>query len=99
MTVAGGPFPDTKTTFQRFDVMGTYKLDQDLIQRLGYKGEVSARLRYAYERTSVTNWQNDMMQTYMYSGNNKTVAYMTWLAGNNPNYDVQLIAASLAYKW
>lgn len=96
---AGGPFPDTKTTFQRFDAMARYKFDQDVVQRLGYKGEIFAKLRYAYESNKVANWQNDMMQTYMYSGNNLTLPYMTWLAGNNPNYDVHLIAASLVLKW
>jgi len=99
VSLAGGPFPDTKTTFQRFDATANYKFDQDLVQRLGWKGEVSTRLRYAYERTSVTNWQNDMMQTYMYSGANPTLGYQTWMAGNNPNYNVHLLAASLIFKW
>jgi MtrB/PioB family decaheme-associated outer membrane protein len=99
ITVAGGPFPDTKTTFQRFDVMSKYKLDDDLVQRLGYKGEIAVKLRYAYERTSVTNWQNDSIQSYMWSTNNQTLGYMTWLAGNNPNYNVHLLAASLVVKW
>jgi len=99
LTVAGGPIPDTKTTFQRFDAMAKYKLDQDLVQRMGYKGEVTAKLRYAYERTSVTNYQNDGMQAYMWSTNNTTIGYQTWLAGDNPNYDVHLVAASLDFKW
>lgn len=103
VTQSGGQYPDTKTTFQRFDVMGTYKFDKELVQRSGFKGEVMAKLRYAYERNRVTNWQNDIMQTYMYANTgavtNINLGYMTWLAGNNPNYDVQLIAASLILKW
>ena len=95
----GGLFPDTKTTFQRFDAMAKYKFDQDVVRQLGYKGEIFAKLRYAYESNKVTNWQNDMMQTYMYSANNLTLPYQTWLAGNNPNYNVHLIAASLGIKW
>lgn len=103
VTQSGGPFPDVKTTFQRFDILGTYKFDKELVQRSGFKGELIARLRYAYESNRVTNWQNDMMQTYMYSNSgaltNTNLGYMTWLAGNNPNYDVQLISASLAWRW
>ena len=83
--------------------MGTYKFDKELVQRSGFKGEVIANLRYAYERNRVTNWQYDIMQTYMYANSgaltNTSLGYMTWLAGNNPNYDVQLIAASLILKW
>src|SRR5664280_865266 len=99
VSTAGGPVPDTKTTYQRFDVIGTYKVDPDVVHQAGLQGQVIAKLRYAYESTRVTNWQNDNMQTYMYSSANPTLAYQTWLAGNNPNYDVHLIAASLAYKW
>jgi MtrB/PioB family decaheme-associated outer membrane protein len=99
VTVVAGPYPDTKTTFQRFDAIAKYKFDQDVFQWLGNKAGVSAKLRYAYERNRVTNWQNDPMQNYMYSSANNTLGYMIWLAGNNPNYDVHLIAASLNFKW
>jgi MtrB/PioB family decaheme-associated outer membrane protein len=99
VSLAGGPFPDTKTTFQRFDIVSTYKLDRDVIQQLGYKGDISLKLRYAYESNRVTNWQIDSMQTYMYSASNLTLPYQIWLAGNNPNYDVHLVAASLVAKW
>jgi len=99
ISVAGGPFPDTKTTYQRFDAITTYKLQQDLVQRLGYQGDVLLKLRYAYESNKVTNWQYDMMQTYMYSANNQTLPYMIWTAGNNPNYNASLVAASLVFKW
>jgi hypothetical protein len=99
VTVVGGPFPDVHTTYQRFDAIATYKLQQDLIERLGYKGDVSLKLRYAYEMNRVNNWANDMMQTYMYSGNNLTLPYMIWGAGNNPNYIVSLVAAALVFKW
>jgi MtrB/PioB family decaheme-associated outer membrane protein len=99
VTVAGGPYPDQKTTYQRFDVMGRYKLDQDLVQRIGLQGEVAVKLRYAYERNRVTNWQNEKVQTYMWSTNNQTLGYQTWLAGDNPNYNVHLLAASLVVSW
>jgi len=99
VTVAGGPYPDQKTTYQRFDAISRYKLDQDLVQRIGLQGEVAVKLRYAYERNRVTNWQNDTVQNYMWSTNNQTLGYMTWLAGDNPNYNVHLFAASLVVNW
>lgn len=98
-TVAGGPYPDQKTTYQRFDVISRYTFDHDVVQRMGLQGDVFVKLRYAYERTRVTNWQNDTVQNYMWSTNNQSLGYMTWLAGNNPNYDVHLIAASLGIRW
>jgi hypothetical protein len=94
----GGQFPDVKNTFQRLDAIVRYKLDESLVRQLGWKGNVTAKLRYAWERNSVANWQNDLMQNYMQPIDPNT-GYMVWLAGNNPNYNVQLIAASLAFTW
>jgi len=99
VTVLGAAFPDVKTTYQRLDAVSIYKFDQDVVQRLGWNGSVTAKLRYAWERNRVTNWQNDSMQTYMWSLNNTTVGYMTWLAGNNPNYDVHLISGAIGFQW
>lgn len=95
----GGQFPDVKTTFQRFEALAKYRFDDDQVRLLGWKGEVTAKLRYAWERTSVKNWQIDDMRAYMYSPALLNVGYMTQLAQDNPNYNVQLIAASLAWKW
>jgi hypothetical protein len=33
------------------------------------------------------------------AGNLANSGYMTWLASDNPNYNAQLIMASLAFKW
>jgi MtrB/PioB family decaheme-associated outer membrane protein len=95
---AGGQFPDVKTTFQRLEALLKYKFDEDRVRQLGWKGKVTAKLRYAWERNSVTSWNNDLMDTYMYSVTNST-GYMTWMAFNNPNYNVHIIAASLAVTW
>ncbi|MFL6814199.1 MAG: MtrB/PioB family outer membrane beta-barrel protein, partial [Bradyrhizobium sp.] len=87
------------STFQRVEAQAKYRFEDDLVQRLGFKGEVFAKLRYAYERNGVQNWQTDTMQAYMYSPQLTTVGYMTWLAQDNPNYNVHLLAASLVMKW
>ena len=67
------------------------------------QGEAFLKLRYAWERNSVANWQTDAMKTYMYSASPAasliSTGYMTWLAQDNPNYNTHLIAASFGYKW
>jgi MtrB/PioB family decaheme-associated outer membrane protein len=96
-------YPDVKTTWQRFEAKAQYKFDRETVQQIGWKGDVTLKLRYAWESNSVGNWQNDFMQTYMWSGvagsNFGSAGYMTWLAYNNPNYNVQLVTASLVLKW
>jgi hypothetical protein len=67
------------------------------------RGEAFLKLRYAWERNGVMNWQTDRMRTYMYTPSPAasliSTGYMTWLAQDNPNYNVQLIAASFGYSW
>ncbi len=94
----GGQFPDVTNMYQRLEATGKYTLDDDFVRRMGWTGKVSVRLRYTWERNQVTNWQTDVMQTYMYSITN-VAGYMTWLAWNNPNYNVHRIGASFAYSW
>jgi hypothetical protein len=53
----------------------------------------------AWERTSVTNWQIDGLDAYSYSPALTDVGSMTWLAQDNPSYNVRLLAASIAFKW
>jgi MtrB/PioB family decaheme-associated outer membrane protein len=88
-------FPDVRTSFQRLEAIAVYKFDQDLVSQLGLKGQVRAKLRYAWERNAVTNWQNDPLAPYSPIVTTQGI----WLASNNPNYNVQLLAASLAYAW
>jgi MtrB/PioB family decaheme-associated outer membrane protein len=88
-------FPDVKTWFQRLDATATYTFDKSQVAALGWKGEVKAKLRYTWERNSVNNWQQDPL---MPTGNigEPTLIY---LAYDNPNYNVHLMAASLAFTW
>jgi hypothetical protein len=66
----GGQFPDVSSTYQRLEAMAKYTFDDDFVRSMGWNGKVSARLRYAWENNRVTNWQTDVMQTYMYSVTN-----------------------------
>ncbi len=93
-------YPNTRTSFQRLDAVATYRLDPMLVRQMGWNGEASIRVRYAWERNDVNNWQTDMMQPYMsnFSGVGGTQT-MIWLAGTNPNYNVHLLGAAFAFKW
>ena len=96
-----GQFPNVNTTFQRVDFTAKYVVDKDFVTGLGLKGEVALKLRYAWERNSVTNWNNDTMQPYMYTAlmNQPQAAYVQWTAGNNPNYNVHLLGGSVSFAW
>jgi Putative outer membrane beta-barrel porin, MtrB/PioB len=96
-----GQFPNVNTTYQRVDLTGKYVVDKDFVTSLGLKGEVALKLRYAWERNSVTNWNNDTMQPYMYTAmmNQPQAAYVQWLASNNPNYNVHLLGGAVSFAW
>jgi hypothetical protein len=88
-------FPDVRTSFQRLEASATYTFDPDLVSRLGLKGQIRAKLRYAWERNAVTNWQDDPLAPFSPIVTTQGI----WLAANNPNYNVHLLAGSLAYAW
>lgn len=96
----GGQFPPVTTNFQRVEAKAKYVIDPAFVTSLGLKGEVSIKLRYAWERNSVSNWANDVMQPYIFPVTGQAnVAYFQALAGNNPNYNVHLIGGSVAWAW
>jgi len=94
----GGQFPEVRSAYQRLEAMAKYTFDEDVVRRMGWNGKVFARLRYVWEHNSVQNWQNDVMQTYMYSVTN-VAGYMTWMAWDNPNYNVHRLGGSIAFAW
>jgi MtrB/PioB family decaheme-associated outer membrane protein len=96
-------YPDTKVSWQRLDAIATYKLDPSYLRQMGWKADAAIKVRYAWERNRVSNWQIDSMQPYMFvspfsSGVGGTQT-MLWLAGDNPNYNVHLLALALELKW
>jgi hypothetical protein len=99
LSAAGTNFPDVKTLWLRADVTGIYTFDQETVRRLGWNGTVRAKIRYAWERNSVANWQNDMMAPYMFSPSITGVGYQTWMAYDDPNYNVQMITGSIVVGW
>jgi MtrB/PioB family decaheme-associated outer membrane protein len=94
----GGQFPDTKGQWSRLEALAKYTFDKERVRAMGFNGEAFAKLRYVWERNSVNNFDQDIMQAYMNPLINNT-GFMTWMAYNNPNYDVHLIGASLGLRW
>jgi MtrB/PioB family decaheme-associated outer membrane protein len=100
----GGQYPDVRSLYQRLEAGAKYTFDEAFVHQMGWTGKVIARLRYVWERNNVQNWQNDEMLTYMYSSSNvvtglNSLGYMTWMAWNNPNYNVHLLGGSIAFAW
>jgi hypothetical protein len=97
-TTSNPAFPPVTNEFQRFEALAKYRLDPSLVQQLGWLGDVSVKLRYIWENNNMTNWQSDSVLPYMEA---VTVAarQQVYLAGNNPNYNVHVLMASLGVRW
>lgn len=92
------PFPTTHYNLQRLDASLRHLVDPDLVAKLGWTGEVYVKARYVWERSSVDNWQQDMMSPYLYL-TDSGLARAIEMGGTNPNYDAQYIQFSLNAKW
>jgi MtrB/PioB family decaheme-associated outer membrane protein len=93
----GPVFPNDVTLFERVDGTATYKFAPTFVSQLGWKGDIKARLRYTWERSSVSNWQNDSLAPFT-----NIPAFAStgiWMAWDNPNYNVQMLSASLIATW
>jgi MtrB/PioB family decaheme-associated outer membrane protein len=88
-------FPNVTTWFQHLDATATYKFDRYWLNQMGWMGDLKARVRYTWESNSVYNWANDLLAPFTPTVN----ANSLWLGFNNPNYNVQLVAASLIATW
>jgi MtrB/PioB family decaheme-associated outer membrane protein len=99
--VLGNPaFPDARVTFTRFDMQSKYKFDPAWTQAMGWRGEVYAKLRYVWERNQVTDWAA-VNQNYLLLIGGTAAPYSKgiFMGWDNPNYDVQVVMASLGFKW
>jgi MtrB/PioB family decaheme-associated outer membrane protein len=93
--VSNRQFPTNTTHWQRLDATTTYKFDRTFVSQMGWKGDVKAKMRYVWERNSVANWQNDSLAPF----DNFNMARAIFLGYSNPNYNVHLMAMSLAWSW
>jgi hypothetical protein len=102
--VNGGQFPKETNTFQRFNVIGRYYVDPIVVQQMGFKGDVTIKVRYTWEKNENRNWAIDNLTPYVptpdpgavdLSGANRSL----FLAAFNPNYSTQIFAMSTVVKW
>lgn len=93
----GGQFPDVTTWFQRLDATAVYTFDKETVARMGWQGKVKAKLHYAWERNSVSDWTNDTLGPYNPTFESGTNAI--FMADGNPNYSVHMLMATLALSW
>jgi len=93
----GTPFPNDTTLWERVDATATYRFDPTWVHQMGFQGDLLMRLRYTWERNAVSNWQNDSLAPFTdipaYQASNIYMAY------DNPNYNVQMLALSLMARW
>lgn len=91
-------YPDVTNTYQRIEAALKYNVGQELTQRLGWGGDLTTELGYAYERNEMTNWATANMAPYMIAldaGANRSL----FLDALNPNYEAHIITVSLGFKW
>jgi Putative outer membrane beta-barrel porin, MtrB/PioB len=97
-----GQFPTETNTFQRFNVIGRYYVDPTVVQQMGFKGDVTIKVRYTWEKNENRNWAIDNLTPYVptpdtteLTGANRSL----FLAAFNPNYSTQIVALSTVVKW
>ena len=61
---------------------------------MGWKGDLKAKLHYAWERNAEDNWGNDPLTPYTLVSNGTL-----WMGWDNPNYSVHMLMASLIASW
>lgn len=90
-------FPEVTNNFQRIDAVYRHRFDPDWVRQHGFTGDVVAKLRYTWERNAVANWQDvNTPDVWFYDqGANRMLS----MAAINPNYNIQMVVASLAVKW
>jgi MtrB/PioB family decaheme-associated outer membrane protein len=93
------PFPTVNTNLQRVDAVLKYKFDSETVNKFGFQGDVSWKLKYSWDHTRVDNWQNDLVTPYMYLVDNSSFGRNVSMAAFNPNYDVHVVGTSINFKW
>lgn len=94
-----GQFVPNKVWYQRLDATGIYKFSPEQVAALGWKGDIKAKLNYTWESNSESNWENDPLSPYAGGSMGTATQADLWLGWYNPNYNVQMISASLIASW
>jgi MtrB/PioB family decaheme-associated outer membrane protein len=99
----GTQFPDERNRFQRLNLIAKYYFDRDVVRRMGLI-DLAAKVRYTWQYNHNSNWATDNFSPYSPSpvdGGVDTTngGRSLFLAYNNPNYNAQIVALSLAARW
>jgi MtrB/PioB family decaheme-associated outer membrane protein len=99
----GVQFPDERNRFQRLNLTAKYYFDPDVVRRMGFI-DLAAKLRYTWQYNHNSNWATDNFSPYSPSAVDGGVdttngGRSLFLAYNNPNYNAQILALSLAARW
>jgi len=91
-------YPDVKTYTHALRAKLSYKMDEDMVERLGLVGDVTASLAYTFAYNKMNNWQINNITPYMVNtdpGANKSL----YLGAINPNYVAQYIGVTTEIHW
>ncbi len=96
-----GQFPTNRIAYQRYNVIGKYYVDPEIVRQIGWMGDVVVKGRYIFTRNSVANWANDTLTPYVPTPDSilEGGGRALFLAGVNPNYMAHVLAMSVALKW
>ncbi len=93
------PFPNVVVNSQRVDAVLKHKLNSEMINKVGFSGDVFWNLKASWDHLRTDNWQNDLNTPYMYlvdaANNGRNIS----MAGINPNYDVVAVSSSINFRW
>lgn len=97
--VASEPqYPEVRNSFERYDATLRYTVGQETAQRLGWNGDLTLELNYAFERNRMTNWATANMAPYMIAldaGASRSL----FLDALNPNYTANVVSLRVGLKW
>jgi MtrB/PioB family decaheme-associated outer membrane protein len=93
------PFPTVGTNAQRVDAVLKYKMDSELVKKLGFNGDVFWNMKYSWDHLKTDNWQNDMNTPFFWMVDGAAATRNISMAATNPNYDIHAVATSLNFKW
>lgn len=97
-----GQFPTERNTFQRFNLIGRYYVDQATIKAMGWDGAVTFKARYTAEMNRNVNWASENMTPYVPTADTTELTGASrslFLAAFNPNYVAHVVALSAVVKW
>ncbi len=93
------PVPTMTTNAQRVDAVLKYKMDSELVKKVGFNGDVFWNMKYSWDHLVTDNWQNDVNTPFMWMQDGGAQIRNLSMGATNPNYDIHVVATSLNFKW